>query len=144
MIQWDLDSAGHPLVKQEFKRPAVYLDHWAIRLFAADRALATRFSSALEARQGTRAVSLLNLMEYINMKDEDQAAQFEDLLEQALPNLFFIDFQAFDVMEREKAMLQGGSRNAPYGVFHYLAPSQRCIPTRLALLLPSRSLQASS
>ena len=115
MIRWDLDGNGHPVVKQEFKQPVCYLDHWAIRLFAADDNLARRLISALKARQGTWAVSLLNLMEFISITDEVQAAQFENLLDQALPNLFFIDFQAFDVIDRERVMLQGGSRNAPYG-----------------------------
>lgn len=48
------------------------------------------------------------------MTDENQAAQFEELLEQALPNVFFIDFNALDVIDRERIMLEGGSRNAPY------------------------------
>jgi hypothetical protein len=60
-------------------------------------------------------VSLLNLMEYIPMSDESQAAEFEALLDQALPNLFFIDFQAFEVITREREMLEGGPRRAPYG-----------------------------
>lgn len=115
MIKWDIDGADRLVVKQEFKRPAVYLDHWAIRRFSADTEVATRFTAALEASQGTWAVSLLNFMEFINMTDEGQASQFEELLEHALPNVFFIDFQAFSVMDRERAMLLGGSGNAPYG-----------------------------
>lgn len=114
MVKWDFE-AGRLVVKQEFKRPVVYLDHWAIRRIASNQELAKRFASALEAAQGTWAVSMLNLMEFITMTDESQAAQFEDLLDHALPNLFFIEFQPFSVMDRERAMLEGGSRAAPYG-----------------------------
>lgn len=115
MIEWSLDSAGRPAVKQVMTRPAVYLDHWAIMKFAGEPKLAMRFTAALKTNQGTWAVSLLNLMEFIKMTDESQATQFEELLEQSLPNIFFIDFDPFDVMERERVMLQGGSLAAPYG-----------------------------
>lgn len=115
MIKWDIGSQDELRVIQEFKRPVVYLEHWAIRRFAADHNLAVRLTSALEAAQGTWAVSLLNLMEFIPMTDEGQATEFEWLLEQALPNLFFIEFRFLTVMDREKAILQGGPRNAPYG-----------------------------
>ena len=101
-------------MKQVMTHPAVYLDHWAIRKFAGEPKLAMRFTAALKASQGTWAVSLLNLMEFIKMTDESQAVQFEELLEQALPNIFFIDFDALEVMKRERLMLQGGSRAAPY------------------------------
>jgi len=114
MVKWDFD-AGRLVVKQEFIRPAVYLDHWAIRRIAANQNLATRFASAIEASQGTWAVSMLNLMEFIAMTDENQAAQFEELLDLALPNIFFIEFQPFTVMDRERVLLEGGSRAAPYG-----------------------------
>lgn len=115
MIEWNLDSAGGLAVKQVMTHPAVYLDHWAIRKFAGEPKLGMRFTAALKASKGTWAVSLLNLMEFIKMTDESQAVQFEELLEQALPDIFFIDFQALDVIKREREMLQGGSRAAPYG-----------------------------
>jgi len=117
VLSWTFDAAGNLASKQEFKRPVVYLDHWAVRDFAADPVLAARFTSALKVAHGTWAVSLLNLMEFIQLTDQGQAAQFEELLEQALPDLFFIDFQAFGVMERERelAMRQGRPRPAPYG-----------------------------
>jgi hypothetical protein len=115
MIEWILDSFGWPAAKQTMTHPAVYLDHWAIRKIAEKPELAMRFTAALKACQGTWAVSLLNLMEFIKMTDENQAAQFEELLEQALPNVFFIDFNALDVIDRERMIIEGGSRNAPYG-----------------------------
>src|SRR5450759_509434 len=98
MIEWSLDSAGRPAVKQVMTHPAVYLDHWAIMKFAGEPKLAMRFTAALKASQGTWAVSLLNLMEFIKMTDESQTVQFEELIEQALPNIFFIDFDPIDVM----------------------------------------------
>ena len=120
MIEWNLDSAGRPAVMQVMTHPAVYLDHWAIMKFSGEPKLAMRFTNALKSSQGTWAISLSNLMEFIKMTDESQAVQFEKLIELALPNIFFIDFDPFDVMERECVMLQGGSQAAPYGDVSFL------------------------
>lgn len=120
MIKFDFNGTIHPVAVQELKRPAVYLDHWAIRLFSEDGVLGSRFVTALNAKNGTWAISLLNFMEFVAMTDQNQAAQFETLLEQAIPNLFIIDFQAFDVIDRETTLLQGGSKNAPYGDVSFL------------------------
>jgi hypothetical protein len=128
MIEWTLDIAGWPAAKQTMTHPAVYLDHWAIQDIAASSELVMRFTAALKGCQGTWAISLLNLMEFIKMTDENQAAQFEDLLEHALPNIFFLDFNALDVMERERAMLNGGSRDAPYGDVSLLDAFSKMVP----------------
>jgi hypothetical protein len=128
MIEWILDSSGWPCAKQVMTHPAVYLDHWAIRKIAGRPDLAVRFTSALKACQGTWAISLLNLMEFIKMTDETQAAQFEALLEQSMPNIFFLEFNALDVIERERQMLNGGSRNAPYGDVMLLDVFARMMP----------------
>lgn len=115
MIQFDLDRSGQLVVKQEFKRPVIYLDHWAIRRFADEQTLGTRFVETLKSSNGTWAISLLNFMEFIKMEDEGQARRFEELMDLAIPNLFFIDFMPFDVIDREAAILSGAPRNAAYG-----------------------------
>jgi hypothetical protein len=116
VIHWDIDASGVNLtLRQQFDRPAVYLDHWAIRQIAATPALAERFAAAIHGRAGTWTVSLLNLMEFISMTDERQAAQFEDLIDRVLPNVFFIEFQAFTVIDNERALIEGRTTRAPYG-----------------------------
>jgi hypothetical protein len=30
MLTWDFDVADRPVAEAEFKRPAAYLDHWAV------------------------------------------------------------------------------------------------------------------
>lgn len=128
MIKLDIDRAGNPIVKQELRRPAVYLEHWAIRRFCENHSLAAQLEAALEARQGTWAISLTNLMEFTQMSDEGQAAQFENLLEQVLPNLFFIDFNPFGVIDREKEVLEGKTTQAPYGDTEFLSAFSQIHP----------------
>jgi hypothetical protein len=115
MIRWLLNDGGVLVAQQKFDRPVVYLDHWAVRKLAADPALGDRFATALKRTGGTWAISLVNLMEFIKMTDHGQAAEFERLIDKVLPNLFFIDFLAPAVADRERAMQEGGRRDAPYG-----------------------------
>jgi hypothetical protein len=116
VIQLDIDAAGANLsVRQIFERPAVYLDHWAIRRIASTPAVAERFACAIQRRRGTWAISMLNLMEFITMTDERQAAQFEDLIDRILPHIFFLEFQAFTVIDNERALIERRTTRAPYG-----------------------------
>lgn len=115
MIQWQLDWQHNLNAHQRFDRPSVYLDHWAVRRFAANPTLGERFAAGLEVANGTWAISLVNLLEFIAMTDEGQAAECERLIDRVHPRVFFIDFVAPTVAERERALQSGGPRDAPYG-----------------------------
>jgi hypothetical protein len=45
------------LAVQHLNPPAVYLDHWALNMIAREEELARRFSTGLERRGGTLALS---------------------------------------------------------------------------------------
>lgn len=64
MIRLEINAAGSPIVIQEDFAPTVYLDHWALRKFSSDPMLAKRFTRAIEEREGTLALSSLNLAEF--------------------------------------------------------------------------------
>ena len=51
--------------------PMVYLDHWALRKFADDPELGSRFARAIRARGGTLALSWLNLGEFARVSDPE-------------------------------------------------------------------------
>ncbi len=129
MVSWGLNAAGDPRAEQFFARPVIYLDHWAVRRFADSPELGSRLVRALQARRGTWAVSLLNIMEFISVADQRHAVDFEALIDRMLPNVFFIELQAFDLMDRERALLEGGSRNAPYGGVELLRVFAHNMPT---------------
>jgi len=88
--------------------PMAYLDHCALRKFSEDAKLGPRLTSALHARNGTLAISWLNLGEYATVTDPGQRRAVEQFLDGILPGIFCIDVDPA-VMDRE-----GGSQPFPY------------------------------
>ena len=78
-------------ITQQVVKPVVYLDHWAIRLFAENLDLQDRFIDALHESNGTWLFSTGNLMEFTAMTDLAQAAAAERLLHRANPSVHFAD-----------------------------------------------------
>jgi hypothetical protein len=66
MISWTL-VLGQPVAKQEFKRPVIYLDPWAVREISRRERFSGRFTTVLKATGGSWAISLLNFIEYVAM-----------------------------------------------------------------------------
>lgn len=90
-ITLESNEFGELRIGQELQRPAVYLDHWAVREFAEDLDLQDRFIAALHRSKGTWLFSTANLMEYTAMSDLEQAAAAERLLSRAMPAMHFAD-----------------------------------------------------
>jgi len=79
----------------------VYLDHWAFRKFSGDNDLAARLTKTLHDRDGTLALSWLNLGEYARVSDSDQRRAAEQFVEGILPAVFCIDVDLAAVNRRE-------------------------------------------
>lgn len=73
---------------QPFSRPAVYLDHWAVRKFASTPGIQDRLVSALSMKDGTYVLSPTNRIEFCAMTDGAQIADAERLLDRLLPRVF--------------------------------------------------------
>lgn len=99
---------------QRATSPFVYLDHWALLEFSENAMQGTRFVEALQARNGTLALSWLNLCEFSKITVAEQATKAECLLERILPQLFFIEIEPFRVIQRENELLAGGPRVPPH------------------------------
>src|ERR1700683_4764433 len=70
-----LGPAGRNFVEQRLLHPAVYLDTWAIRLFAeGDASNRGRFRSALLRASGTLVISDLTLGEFASFDDARHAS----------------------------------------------------------------------
>ena len=82
---------GRVLLRQRLARPAVFLDHWAVRLFSEDMSLQDRFVGALRQSRGTWLFTCANLMEFAAMTDLDQAVAVEELLRRAMPSVYVAD-----------------------------------------------------
>jgi hypothetical protein len=90
-MQIQLNGLGGLSIRQKFSNPLVYLDHWAVRLFADDEAMAERFISALQAARGTWLFSHLNLSEFTAMRSVPTAQRVESLIQKAFPNFYVLD-----------------------------------------------------
>lgn len=85
------NGSGGFRVTQRLLRPVVYLDHWAVRLFAVDPPLQERFVAALHRSRGTWLFSVANLFEFTVMTDLSQAEAAELLLLRAMPAVHVAD-----------------------------------------------------
>jgi hypothetical protein len=83
---------GSLYVNQSLVRPIIYLDHWAVRLFADEPALQQRLLTALRGAGGTLLFSQHNFEEFSAMTDMEQANRVELFLDAMLPNVYVADF----------------------------------------------------
>jgi hypothetical protein len=81
-------------------RPAVYLDHWAVRLFSSDEERQRRFLATLDTK-GTVLVSIANILE-IAANTGQTADRIRDFLHAIGPRWFPISVNARSVADREE------------------------------------------
>jgi len=103
MLALTTTPAGDPAILLQCTSPMVYLDHWALRRFSEDNALASRLRGILHGRGGTLALSWLNLGEYATVSDPKQRRAAEQFVESILPAVFCIDVDLAAVDKRERA-----------------------------------------
>jgi hypothetical protein len=87
--------------KQWFEAPTVYLDHWAWMDISGSSLWMDRFSSALESRKGTLAISNLNLLEFSTMTDQKQPCRADQLRDRIFPQIAYINPNFIAVIEEE-------------------------------------------
>lgn len=79
-------------VRQSFRSPSVYLDHWAICTFSDDAALQQRLITAVHDRNVTFLLSHTNLAEFTSPSDIRHALAAETFFDRLLPNVYMTDF----------------------------------------------------
>lgn len=114
MITISLTDAGDLQVTQAMTSPAVYLDHWALRLISEDAGFSAAITGALEVRRGTLALSWGNLAEFLRVTVPDQTDRAEKLVQANLARLFLIEVDPFVVISREDKLLAGAPRRPPH------------------------------
>ena len=120
MIRFFLDEYGQLRVQQGMVAPSIYLDHWALRDISADKTFRRRFTQALIKQGGTLTLSWLNLLEFTKVTDPSQADAAEELVDDLLPNVFFIETNPFIVLEAEDALLAGVTPFPPHADMQFL------------------------
>jgi len=133
MIEFTFNKQGELMVSQRDMSPTVYLDHWALRQFSENQKLADRLTEGLDHRNGTLALSWLNLVEFTKMTIKDQARRTENLFESNLPRVFFLEVEPFAVIRREDDLLACGPPTAPHADLELLYVFSQFKPTALKL-----------
>jgi hypothetical protein len=108
---WLEDKVFH--ASQQTTPPVVYLDQWALIDISQRQSEAERFAGILKERNGTLALSWINLMEFGKAKQGTPAA-VDALLEKIHPNFAFLESLPDLVIEREDLNLKGGGPVAPH------------------------------
>ena len=110
-----LGADGRKLVHQNLTHPTVYLDTWAIRLFAeTDPALGARFRDALIRVGGTLMLSHLNLGEF-TFDDPRHARSAGRYIDTLIPHLFFSQFELSKVLDGEQRRMFRQTEENPVG-----------------------------
>jgi hypothetical protein len=111
-----LGPNGDSIVTQTNTHPAVYLDTWALRLFAeGEPALGRRFKEALLRARGTLMLSLLSFGEFTAFGDPRHARSVGIFVESINPHIFFSQFDPFQVIPIEYSTLAGQRNGTPAG-----------------------------
>lgn len=74
-------------------------------------------------------LSWLNLVEFTKVKDGAQARCAESLVEDVLPNVFFLEINPFSVLEKEDELLARGKLTAPHADTGFLKAFIALTPT---------------
>lgn len=78
-----------------------------------DVALGPRFVDAIKKRGGTLALSILSEGEFCGLTDLKQAVAAEEFVDAIQPQLYFMEFNAFSVLQREDELMTGKTGDAP-------------------------------
>jgi len=104
MVQIE-DIGGEKEAAFWIEQPGIYLDHWAMRLFAGDTTRRTRVLEGLKTK-GTVLISIMNIVEIAGNTGQS-ATDLQAFLGRVGPHWFPISVNAALVAEREDSHRQG-------------------------------------
>ncbi|ESS69201.1 hypothetical protein MGMO_138c00390 [Methyloglobulus morosus KoM1] len=120
MIRYFIDDDQKLRLEQVEKMPTVYLDHWALRHISTTEEIRTQFIKRMFDSGGTLMLSWLNLVEFTKVTDRSQTKAAEQLVDELLPNVFFMEIEPFKVIKREDELLAGGVPKPPHADIDFL------------------------
>lgn len=115
MLSLNIDANEALRVTQTNEPPTVYSDHWALMSVAKNDCLANRFINALNKRNGTLALSWVNLAEVAKITDEHQIKTVEQFVDAISPQLLFISADPWPVIDSEDEVVQRRRTDSAWG-----------------------------
>ena len=106
MIIVTINRETHTVVA-EIRRPSIYLDHWALRCLSSDSSFRKRFIECFK-KYGTLLFSWTNVLEVAANSGASLNA-IQSFLSEIEKHWFPIEFNAFEVIRREKRFRPGNN-----------------------------------
>lgn len=128
MIRLGLSSGGNFVFSQGLTSPCVYLDNWAIRNISSSPELSKRFIKTLLDKDGTLALSWVNLFEIPATIDPLQLEAIESFIAAISPHLIFIESDPSSVVKKEDEALGSEAGIGPHldnGLLDFFATLRR-------------------
>jgi hypothetical protein len=92
-------------LSEVFRRPTIYLDHWALNDLALNDAYRQRFTGILNGRGGMLRISVYSIRELANQRDKNQIDAILSFLDEV--DSGFINIDPTQVIELENQILGG-------------------------------------
>lgn len=105
MYTIDYLEDGRHRLNEVFRRPMVYLDHWALNDLALSDSYRQRFTGILNGRDGMLRISAYSIRELANQNDKNQRHAILSLLDEV--DVGFINIHPTQVIEKENRILAG-------------------------------------
>jgi hypothetical protein len=95
---------GQIEIREYFKSPMVYLDHWALNDISLDESLRERFVNVMNAKGGTFRLSAYNMVELSKQADSSQVDTILNMIS-SITDCGFINSDAKEVIEKENELI---------------------------------------
>lgn len=104
-------------IQEHFRRPMVYLDHWALNDLSLHPDLRDRFVRTMRKKGGTLRLSVVNMTELAKQADKHQVESILSMIK-SIEDCGFINIDAGEVIKKENILISD-----PTAISHVKNPS---------------------
>jgi len=95
-------------IREHFKSPMVYLDHWALNDLSLNGTLSKRFIKIMNEKGGTFRLSVVNISELSRMADKSQVESILKMID-SIDDCGLINIDPGEVIRKENALVSDPS-----------------------------------
>lgn len=99
---------GEIEIQEHFRRPTVYLDHWALNDLALEDKLRDKFVNIMARKGGTFRLSVFNMIELSKQADVSQVNSILDMID-SIPDCGLINIDPREVIKKENMVISDAS-----------------------------------
>lgn len=99
---------GQIEIREHFRSPMVYLDHWALNDFSLDKVLCDKFVDVMNAKGGTFRLSVFNIVELSKQADLSQVEAILNMIN-SIPDCGLINIDPEVVITKENTLISDPS-----------------------------------